>query len=124
IHIVAEHILRRGTTGNVGPRAILVSAETVFAHQRRAIESAFGAKLYNQYSSSEGAPFISECRDGRLHMHLDSGLVEIIDPHGDPVPPGQLGQMVVTSFTTHAIPLLRYAIGDTAIPSMEGWPCP
>jgi phenylacetate-CoA ligase len=124
IHIVAEHILHRGNTGSIGPRAILVSAETVFPHQRRAIESAFGAKLYNQYSSSEGAPFISECRHGRLHTHLDSGLVEIVNLHGDPVTPGEVGHMVVTSFTTHAVPLLRYVIGDTAIPSEEGRSCP
>lgn len=124
IHIVAEHILRRGHAGSIGPRAILVSAETVFPHQRRAIESAFGAKLFNQYSSSEGAPFISECSEGRLHVHSDSGVVEIVDLRGDPVAPGTVGHMVVTSFTTHAVPLLRYAIGDTAIPSKDGSPCP
>jgi phenylacetate-CoA ligase len=124
IHIIAEHILRRGRTHRAHPRAILVSAETVFPHQRRAIESAFRAKLYNQYSSSEGAPFISECRSGRLHMHLDSGLIEIVDSHGNPAAPGEVGQMLVTSFTTHAVPLVRYAIGDTAILSVDSCPCP
>jgi len=123
IHIVAEHILRERNTGSIRPRAILVSAETVFPHQRRAIERAFGAKLYNQYSSSEGAPFISECGSRRLHMHMDSGLTEIVDTQGNPAATGQVGQMVVTSFTTHVVPLLRYAIGDTAIASVEGL-CP
>jgi phenylacetate-CoA ligase len=124
IHIVAEHALRAGITGYVKPGAILVSAETVFPHQRRAIEAAFQAKLYNQYASSEGAPFISECQSGRLHLHLDSGLIEIVDLQGNPVAPGAVGEMVVTSFTTHITPLLRYAIGDTAIPSRENSPCP
>ncbi len=123
IHILAEHILRSAGSRTIRPRAILVSAETVLDHQRRAIETAFGAKLCNQYASSEGAPFVSECRSGRLHVHLDSGIVEILDSENNPTAPGQTGQMVVTSFTTHVVPLLRFAIGDTAIAPQNGSPC-
>jgi phenylacetate-CoA ligase len=123
IHIVAEHALRSGRIQTVRPHAILVSAETVLAHQRGAIEEAFGAKLYNQYASSEGAPFVSECKRGRLHVHSDSGLVEILDPEGNPALPGQTGQMVVTSFTTRVVPLLRFAIGDLAIRGGEERAC-
>lgn len=124
IHIVAEHLLRSGRAARIRPQAILVSAETVFCHQREAIEAAFQTKLYNQYASSEGAPFVSECKYGRLHIHLDSGVIEILDPEGDPVSPGQIGQLVVSSFTTSVVPLLRFAIGDMAIPSEDQDPCP
>lgn len=124
IHIVADHILRHGSARTIRPQAILVSAETVLPHQRAAIEAAFRTKLYNQYASSEGAPFVSECTSGRLHVHLDSGLTEILDAAGNPTPPGQVGQMVVSSFTTRVVPLLRFAIGDTAIPSPGEDPCP
>lgn len=123
IHIVADHILRNRQVGLFRPRAILVSAETVLPHQRAVIESAFGAKLYNQYSSSEGAPFISECSKGKLHVHPDSGLIETLDADGNPTAPGQVGQLVVTSFTTHVVPLLRFAIGDTAVASKEDRCC-
>jgi phenylacetate-CoA ligase len=123
IHIVADHMLRNGSVETVRPRAILVSAETVLEHQRTAIETAFKAKLYNQYASSEGAPFVSECQNGRLHVHLDSGIVEILDSENNPVVPGEMGQMVVTSFTTHVVPLLRFAIGDAAIPSKKATAC-
>lgn len=122
IHVVAEYMLRRGRKEVARPCAILTSAETVLPHQRQAIESAFGAKLYNQYASSEGAPFISECREGKLHVQLDSGVIEILNSHNQPARPGEIGQMVVTSFTTHVVPLLRYAIGDTAIAEVER-PC-
>lgn len=126
IHIVADQILHGKGDGGVRglrPRAILVSAETVFPHQRQTIEAAFQAKLYNQYASSDGAPFVSECAQGQLHMHVDSGLIEILDDNGDPAPPGQVGQMVVTSFTTHVIPMLRFEIGDAAVPSARRAPC-
>lgn len=123
IHIIADHLLRSGRGRKVEPRAILVSAETVLSHQRRVIEMAFGAKLYNQYASSEGAPFISECKNGRLHVQIDSGVVEILDSDGKPTRAGEIGQMVVTSFTTHAVPLLRFAIGDAGIPSDAGSHC-
>jgi phenylacetate-CoA ligase len=124
IHIVADYILRTGTSLSFKTRAILVSAETVLPHQRQAIEKAFGAKLYNQYASSEGAPFISECAYGRLHVHPDSGVIEIIDTNGDPAAPGEMGQMVVTSFTTHIVPMLRFAMGDAAVPAPESAACP
>jgi len=124
IHIVADYVLRSAKARIIRPRAVMVTAETVLTHQRQSIEAAFGAKLYDQYSSSEGAPFISECRNGRLHVHLDSGLIEVLDWEGNPAGPGRMGQMVVTSFTTSVVPLLRYAIGDTAIPSVkDGNPC-
>ncbi len=126
IHIIADHILQgKGICDvrGVRPRAILVSAETVFPHQRATIEAAFQAKLYNQYASSDGAPFVSECVRGQLHVHSDSGLIEILDDNGDPTPPGQVGQMVVTSFTTHVVPMLRFEIGDAAVPSDARTPC-
>lgn len=124
IHIVADHILHGQRSCPVQPRAILVSAETVFPHQRQTIETAFRTKLYNQYASSEGAPSISECRHGQLHVHTDSGLVEIVDANGDPTLPGEVGEMVVTSFTTHVVPMLRFAMGDAAVPTARSAPCP
>ena len=124
IHIVADHILHSRRTPSLRVRAILVSAETVLPHQRETIEATFRAKLYNQYASSDGAPFISECARGQLHVHLDSGLIEILDTNGDPTPPGRVGQMVVTSFTTHVVPMLRFETGDAAIPCEQSIPCP
>jgi phenylacetate-CoA ligase len=124
IHAVADHILRCGRVHTIHPRAILTSAETVLPHQRQTIEAAFRAKLYDQYASSEGAPFISECRNGRMHVHVDSGLIEILNAEGEPAAPGQVGEMVVSSFTTRVVPLLRFAMGDTAIASKETDACP
>ena len=123
IHIVADHMLQSGGLRHLPVHAVLVSAETVLPHQRQTIETAFRAKLYNQYASSEGAPFVSECAHGQLHVHPDSGLIEILDANGQPTPPGQVGQMVVTSFTTHVVPMFRFEMGDAAVPSEPGAAC-
>jgi phenylacetate-CoA ligase len=123
IHIVAEYLLRQRNVGLIHPDAILVSAETVLPHQRTAIETAFQTKLYNQYASSDGAPFISECHLGHLHYQLDSGVIEILNFDGTPVAPGQAGQMVVTCFTTHVTPFFRVAIGDAAVAAPDQGPC-
>jgi phenylacetate-CoA ligase len=123
IHILAEHLLREGHVGLIKPQAILVSAETVLPHQRVAIEAAFTAKLYNQYASSDGAPFVSECSHGRLHDHIDSGIIEILKADGTRAAPGEVGEMVVTSFTTHVTPMFRFAMGDVAVAAPDNSRC-
>jgi phenylacetate-CoA ligase len=124
IHILADHLLRRGDVGLIQPDALLVSAETVLPRQRATIETAFQAKLFNQYGSSEGAPLVSECRFGRLHVFVDSGVIEILNGDGTATAAGHFGEMVVTSFTTHLTPLVRYAIGDMAVPTRDSLECP
>jgi phenylacetate-CoA ligase len=119
IHVLAEHILRHQERFQGRPRAVLLTAETVLPHQRRAIEAAFHCQVFNQYASSDGAPFISECSRGRLHIRIDSGVVEILRADDTPALPGEVGELVVTSFTTHVTPMFRFRTGDTAVPSAE-----
>lgn len=93
-------------------KAIFPTAETVTAEMRSDIEAFFHTKIYDQYASSEGAPFIIECDKGNLHLELQSGVFEVLD---DQNIPAQEGKLVVTSFTTDATPLIRYDIGDSII---------
>jgi phenylacetate-CoA ligase len=123
VHIFAEHVLRTGDE-RLRPRAAMLTAETVLSRQRETIEKAFACKVYNQYSSQEGAPYISECRDGSLHVHPDSGICEILDERGAPAPPGEAGNLVVTSFMTSVTPLLRFSTEDVAVPAAPGTRCP
>lgn len=93
-------------------KAIFPTAETITSEMREKIELFFHAKLYDQYASSEGAPFIFECVNGNLHLELQSGVFEVLDDNSEPA---QSGRLVVTSFTTEATPLIRYDIGDSII---------
>lgn len=83
--------------------AIFPTAETLTAYGRSLLEEAFNAPVYDQYASSEGAPILSECDHGKMHLHHETGVVE---SYGDD------GEILITSFTTHGTPLIRYRIGD------------
>lgn len=91
-------------------KAIFPTAETLTEEMYEVIESFFKTKMYNQYASSEGAPFIFECHNGNLHLELQSGVFEVLDENNLPA---QSGKLVVTSFTTEGTPLIRYDIGDS-----------
>ncbi|RMB63833.1 phenylacetate--CoA ligase family protein [Dokdonia sinensis] len=89
--------------------AIFPTAENVDDHTREILEKFFKTKVYDQYASSEGAPFIMECANQNLHLELQSGVFEVLDDNNKPAKEGRL---IVTSFTTHGTPLIRYDIGD------------
>jgi len=90
-------------------KAVFPTAETVTPLVRETLETYFKTKVYDQYASSEGAPFVFECEKGKLHIELQSGVFEVLDNNGEPTDNGRL---VVTSFTTEGTPLIRYDIGD------------
>lgn len=85
------------------------TAETVLPEHREVIGRVLGCKLVNQYASSEGAPFILECKAGNLHIHPLTGIFEVVDQDMNS---SKNGEILVTSFTTYGTPLVRYRIGD------------
>jgi phenylacetate-CoA ligase len=105
IHQIARYILDAGVRLSFTPAAIFTTSETLLPHHREAIEQAFGARVFNQYASAEGATFITECANGNLHYNIDTGVIESVDLGLGP-------EMLITSFTTHGTPLIRYRIGD------------
>lgn len=101
-------------------KAIFPTAETITDDIRSVLEGYFKTNVYNQYASSEGAPFIFECINKKLHLELQSGVFEVLD---DANKPAQKGRLVVTSFNTHGTPLIRYDIGDDIELSTEECDC-
>jgi phenylacetate-CoA ligase len=101
-------------------KAIFPTSETLLEEHRRVAEPFFGCRMVDQYASAEGAPFIIECERGRLHLELLSGFFEVVDEHGRPA---QEGELLVTSFSTHGTPLIRYAIKDYVTLSDESCDC-
>lgn len=101
---LASYIERKKLCLKFKPVAIFPTSETLTETGRELLERVFKCRVYNQYASSEGAPFVTECANQVLHMEMASGVIENIDEDNS--------EVLVTSFTTHGTPLIRYRIGD------------
>ena len=97
-------------------RVLCIGAEPHSEEQRQRIEQNLGVKAYNSYGISEmmGPGVAFECPEQNgLHIWEDYFIVEIIDPVTlQPVPDGQLGELVLTTINREAMPLLRYRTRD------------
>ena len=118
---VARHLLTVMTRMDLNPaelslkRALLV-ASPLAAAARREIEAGFQVKLATAYGITEvmGPGLAFSCgADGGLHFSEDHFYPEIIDPEtGNPAPPGATGELVITTLSTVAFPLVRFRSGD------------
>jgi len=90
-------------------------SETLQDYQRAKIEAVLGARVINHYTHWERAASILECEQGAMHAQEDYGHHELLDKQGNPVPPGQLGEITVTGLHNYAMPLIRYRTGDVGI---------
>ncbi|MBN1664583.1 MAG: phenylacetate--CoA ligase [Deltaproteobacteria bacterium] len=84
---------------------------------RQAIEDAFGIKALDLYGMTEvmGPGVSIECIEGRKGMHVfeDHFIVEMVHPEtGAILPPGEQGELVFTTLTKEAFPLIRYRTRD------------
>jgi len=105
-------------------RAGIFGAEPWSEETRRRIEEKTGITAYDVYGTSElSGPLFTECteRNG-IHIWADMFLIEIVDPEtGEQVGEGEKGELVVTTLTKEALPLIRWRTGD--ITYMESDKC-
>jgi phenylacetate-CoA ligase len=105
----------------------IYGAEPWTANMRKEIEARWNLKAVDIYGLSEiiGPGVAIECVEGQdgLHLFSDHFYPEILEPKGDkPVPPGEIGELVITTLTKEGIPLIRYRTGD--IVAMNYAQCP
>ncbi|MGQ7870434.1 phenylacetate--CoA ligase family protein [Sunxiuqinia sp. sy24] len=97
-------------------RLFVIGAEPHTEEQRQRIEELFGVKAYNSFGLSEmnGPGVAFECtHQAGLHIWEDAYLVEILDPETlEPVPDGEIGELVMTTLDREAMPLVRYRTRD------------
>ncbi len=97
-------------------RTLIIGAEPHSEEQRRKIERMLGVKAYNSFGMSEmcGPGVAFECKEQNgMHIWEDYYIVEIIDPVTlEPVPEGEVGELVLTTINREAMPLLRYRTRD------------
>ena len=95
---------------------LIIGAEPHSEEQRRRIEQMLGVKAYNSFGMSEmcGPGVAFECQEQNgMHIWEDYYIVEIVDPVTlEPVPDGEVGELVLTTLNREAMPLLRYRTRD------------
>ena len=124
---LAESINERGQRGNIRLKAGIFGAEAWSEEMRRDIEAKLGIKAYDIYGLTEisgpGVAFECEAQAG-MHINEDHFIAEIIDPDtGEVLPDGTEGELVFTSITKQAFPLLRYRTRDICVLTREKCSC-
>jgi len=106
-------------------RVGIFGAEPWTQRMRAEIESKLGLKAIDIYGLSEviGPGVSVECEyQAGLHIFEDHFLAEVVDPAtGEPLPYGTRGELVFTTLTKEALPVIRYRTGD--ITSLNAEPC-
>ncbi|MBS3998163.1 MAG: phenylacetate--CoA ligase family protein [Hydrogenophaga sp.] len=103
---------------------IWTGGETLSPAMRLRIERAFQCRVRNSYGTSEFIAMGSECAHGGLHLNTDWLVLEPVDEHQRPVPPGQPScGVLLTNLANRVQPLIRYQLGDHVCLHEEPCPC-
>lgn len=124
---LAESIIERGLRDQIHLKAGIFGAEAWTEEMRHDIEEKLGIKAYDIYGLTEisgpGVSFECEAQTG-MHINEDHFIAEIINPKtGEVLPEGEKGELVFTSLTKEAFPLLRYRTRDLCVLSRKPCSC-
>jgi phenylacetate-CoA ligase len=124
MHIIPSYALHLASVfaelgldpGEMDLRIALIGAEPHTEEIRQKIQDIYQVQAYNSYGLSEmngpGVAFECPAQNG-MHIWEDSYLVEVLDPQtGQPVPDGELGELVLTTLNREGMPLIRYRTKD------------
>ncbi|GAB6036230.1 phenylacetate--CoA ligase [Fundidesulfovibrio butyratiphilus] len=135
VHIIPSYAMYLASTceamgvdpKSLGLRIALVGAEPYSEETRGRLQELFGFKAFNSYGLSEmnGPGVAFECQEQNgLHLWEDCYLAEIIDPVTlEPVQPGEMGEMVLTTLCREGMPVIRYRTRDLTRALPGACPC-
>lgn len=114
--LLAEEVARRGLRPQLHLRLGIFGSERWGEKMRRRIEELLGIESFDIYGLTEvyGPGIGIDCPYHQgIHYWADHLLFEIIHPEtGEPLPPGEWGELVITTLTKEGMPLLRYRTRD------------
>lgn len=125
---IGETLYEMGLTpDDIKLKAGIFGAEPWTEEMRREIEKSLGIKAYDIYGLTEtsGPGVAFECSEqSGMHINEDNFIAEVIDPDtGEVLPEGSKGELVFTSITKEAFPLLRYRTRDICVLSRKKCSC-
>ena len=124
---LGETVQELGVKDKIKLKAGIFGAEAWTEEMRQDIQKSLGIKAYDIYGLTEiSGPGVSfECSEqSGMHINEDHFIAEIIDPNtGKVLPDGEKGELVFTSITKEAFPLLRYRTRDICVLSREKCAC-
>ncbi|HQL08841.1 MAG: phenylacetate--CoA ligase [Lentisphaerae bacterium] len=106
---------------------LFIGAEPHSEETRLRIQEMFGAKAYNSFGMTEmngpGVAFECSYQNG-MHLWEDCYLLEIVNPDTlEPVPDGEIGEMILTTLDREAMPIIRYRTRDLTCIIPDECPC-
>ena len=124
---LAESIHEKGVRDQIKLKAGIFGAEAWTEEMRHNIEEKLGIKAYDIYGLTEiSGPGVSfECEEQTgMHVNEDHFIPEIINPlTGEVLPDGEKGELVFTSISKEAFPLMRYRTRDICVLSRKKCSC-
>jgi phenylacetate-CoA ligase len=105
-------------------RTFISTGEVLKSETRESIARTFGCRTIDIYGAREIGPIAFQCPDADgYHVCAEALILELLDDEDRPVAPGEYGRVVVTSLYNHAMPFIRYDVGDYAVASAESCAC-
>ncbi len=116
LSFIAKHARKRGQQmDDLGIQVAFVTSERLYEDQKTVIAETFGCQVANGYGGRDAGFIAHECPAGGMHITAEDIIVEVIDPQGRSLLPGEAGEIVVTHLATGDFPFIRYRTGDIAI---------
>ena len=110
---IAAHAEETGQRmDDLGIRVAFVTSECLYDAQREQIERVFGCKVANGYGGRDAGFLAHQCPEGGMHITAEDVVIEVLGPDGQPLPPGESGEIVVTHLLSGDFPFIRYRTGD------------
>lgn len=122
--LIARHARARGLDlRGLGVAVAFVTAEQLYEDQARDIQEGFSCRVANGYGGRDLGFAAHQCPEGGLHMMAEDVWIEIVDPEGRVLLPGEEGEIVVTHLATAEFPFIRYRTGDVGVISERACAC-
>ena len=100
------------------PRGVVSTAGTLYPEIKEFLRKSFNCRVINRYGSREAGDMACTCeKDQGFHQNVFNHYIEILDESLRPCKAGETGSIYVTTLHNRVMPLIRYKIGDVAVPA-------